>query len=38
MDVFEGLSDEDQQALFDDMVAAFESTDINYEDLFGLIP
>jgi hypothetical protein len=38
IEVFEGLSDEDQQALFDDLVAAFESTDVDYEDLYGLIP
>lgn len=38
MEVMEGLTDEEQQELFDDLVAAFASTDVDYEDLFGLIP
>ena len=36
--IIEGLSDEEQQMLFDDLVAAFEGTDLNYEELFGLLP
>ncbi len=36
--VVEGLSDEEQQALFDDMVTAFGNTDLDFEELFGLLP
>lgn len=36
--VVEGLTDEEQQALFDDLVTAFGSTDLDFEELFGLLP
>ncbi len=36
--VVEGLSDEEQQALFDDLVTAFGNTDLDFEELFGLLP
>jgi hypothetical protein len=32
------LTDEEQEELFNDLVAAFADTDLNYEDLFDLIP
>lgn len=34
----ENLTDEEQEVLFNDLVTAFEGTDLNYEDLFNLIP
>ncbi len=34
----ENLTDEEQEELFNDLIAAFEDTDLNYEDLFNLIP
>ncbi len=37
MGVLDDLTDEEQQELFDDMLAALENTDLSYEDLFGLI-
>jgi len=36
--VLDGLSDEEQEQLFNDLIEAFEGTDLNYEDLFGLLP
>lgn len=38
MTELEGLTDEEQEQLFNDLVDAFENTDINYEDLFNLLP
>lgn len=38
MEALDGLTDEQQQELFDDMIAAFEGTDLDFEDLFGLLP
>lgn len=38
LSVVEGLTDEEQQALFDDLVTAFGNTDLDFEELFGLLP
>ena len=38
MTELEGLTDAEQEQLFNDLVDAFENTDINYEDLFNLLP
>ncbi|HOI84956.1 MAG TPA: hypothetical protein PLP48_02650 [Acholeplasmataceae bacterium] len=38
VEVLDGLSDEEQEQLFNDLIEAFEGTDLNYEDLFGLLP
>ncbi|MDO9629199.1 MAG: hypothetical protein Q7I99_04790 [Acholeplasmataceae bacterium] len=34
----DGLSDEEQEELYNDLVAAFADTSLNYEDLFNIIP
>lgn len=38
MGALDGLSDEEQEQLFNDMIEAFEGTDLNFEELFGLLP
>jgi hypothetical protein len=38
LETLEGLTDEEQQQLFDDLVEAFEGTDLDYEDIFGINP
>ncbi|MCR3906184.1 MAG: hypothetical protein NUK62_04055 [Tenericutes bacterium] len=38
LETLDDLSDEEQQALFDDLVEAFEGTDLDYEDIFGINP
>lgn len=38
MTQLDNLTDEEQEQLFNDLVDAFENTDINYEDLFNLLP
>lgn len=38
LEVLDDLTDEEQQQLFDDLVAAFAETDFSYEDIFNLIP
>ena len=34
----DNLTDEEQEELYNDLIAAFENTDLNYEELFNLIP
>lgn len=36
--VLEGLTDEEQEQLFNDLIEAFEGTGQSFEDLFGLLP
>ena len=38
MTQLDNLTDQEQEQLFNDLVDAFENTDINYEDLFNLLP
>lgn len=38
MTQLDNLTDAEQEQLFNDLVDAFENTDINYEDLFNLLP
>lgn len=38
MTELDNLTDEEQEQLFNDLLDAFEDTDINYEDLFNLLP
>ena len=38
VDALDDLTDDEQEQLFNDLVEAFENTDIDYEDLFNLLP
>lgn len=36
--VIEGLSDEEQEELLNDLLAEFENTDLDFDEIFGLLP
>ena len=38
LEVVEGLSDEEQEQLMNDLLAEFENTDLDFETIFGLLP
>ncbi len=38
MDVFDELSDEEQEEVYQDLIDAFADTDLSYDDIMGLLP
>lgn len=38
LDVMDTLTDEEQTALYDDLLTAFEGTDLNLDEILGLLP